>query len=139
MYGSKFTVQKLPTSIFARLVTSRIFSSKINIFFNLCTKRFSENHSPCSCDHFHTKCMVVGGRLRRRNPKNIRKNAIYFSYFFGIKSESSQTSTTDVQLYPWVWLELVLPGRILRRSISRLWSSGFCLLHKNWMNEISWI
>ena len=49
------------------MATSRIFWSKINIFFI-----YVHKDSPCSCDH--TKLMVVGGRLHRRNlEKQLKK------------------------------------------------------------------
>ena len=50
------------------MATSRIFWAKINIFLIYIPK-----DSPCSCDHFHTKLFVVGGRLRRRNRRKLPK------------------------------------------------------------------
>ena len=78
--GTKSVIWRLETYIgntFMRLETKnlnsayRIFWSKINIFLIYVPK-----DSSCSCDHFHTKILVVGGHLRRRNLKNNRKNAI---------------------------------------------------------------
>ena len=42
---------------------------------------YGPKDSPCSCDHFHTKLLVVGGHLRRRNPKKQPKNAINYICF----------------------------------------------------------
>ena len=41
----------------------REFFGRKPTFFLICVSK----DSPCSCDHFHTKLFVVGGRLRRRN------------------------------------------------------------------------
>ena len=40
----------------------REFFGRKSTFFLICVSK----DSPCSCDHFHTKLFVVGGRLRRR-------------------------------------------------------------------------
>ena len=52
------------------------FWSKINTFlFN------SPNDSPCFCHHFHTRPLVVGDHLRRRNPRKQQRNAINYICF----------------------------------------------------------
>ena len=46
------------------MATSRFFGRKSTFFLIYVSK-----DSPCSCDHFNTKLLVVGHHLRRRNPQ----------------------------------------------------------------------
>ena len=76
---------------FLEMATSRIFWSKINIFLNLCTKRFF-----MSLRSFSYQIMVVGDRLRRRNPKNIRKKRNNSHLFCDVfRMPPTQTITYD--------------------------------------------
>ena len=43
----------------------REFFGRKSTFFLI----YVSKDSPCSCDHFHTKLLVVGDHLRRRPPK----------------------------------------------------------------------
>ena len=55
----------------------REFFGRKSTFFLI----YVSKDSPCSCDHFHTKLLVVGWRLRRRNPRKQQKNAIIYICF----------------------------------------------------------
>ena len=59
--------------------------------------RFFQNYGPkdssYSCYHFHTKFLVVGGHLRRRNPKKRPKNATNYICFVSHMTEASSESS----------------------------------------------
>ena len=52
-----------------------------SINFFQCFNAYVPKDSPCSCDHFHNKILVVGGHLRRRNLKKQPKKAISHTCF----------------------------------------------------------
>ena len=74
--------------------------------------------SPYSCDHFHIRPLVVGGHLRRRNPRKQQKNAINYICFV----TSSMTSALWV-IYHLKALDLNfdIPGRL--SSATTWWRS----------------
>ena len=78
----------------------REFFGRKSTFFLI----YVSKDSPCSCDHFHTKLLVVGWHLRRRNPKKHPKKRNQCHLFCGVINDVSLMSHISSES-PWseVW------------------------------------